>query len=450
MQTLYDFFRSQKFTNPADPLIIYQSPEYTGSDASMIREQEHKVWKIYKTRKQNASGKNYKVVCLQDKRKIFQGGSNSAVRKYLTRDGPARRVDVGDKGDEYILDDGAILHLSRQNFIPSNYLQLQYYSDFTINGKITLPMKLSEEHLLGGWFALDANGNLETVLTEEDVVTGLNGPLIEELDDDLPCDRIDILPDSSFSPGQNAPCLLNAKRIKIPKDNSCLFHALAYGPNRDKYAGALLRKELLDWLSSHSKEKVENTTWEEWIWSQTLHDPAGGVQAYRNRSRSSRQPSEQGMSVDAYVSTMSKPREWGGEIEIAIFHHLKRKPVWLFEHVEGDKYRRVTAFGSTDVPLETVVALVVTYGDDAVRNIVHYDALELFAQPDASVGSDAILSFLKYKKKELADCSARQKEICKRISNLRQEKGTLLARKTQLQEEWSSLSSQVRGLLSQN
>jgi len=143
-----------------------------------------------------------------------------------------------------------------------------------------------------------------------------------------------------------------ARVVSQPGDGSCLFHSLSYGLNRVRRGrrdgkgtetARTLRRDLENYISTHSTECIGGTPIEDWIlWeSQT--------------------------SVESYTNRMRESNDWGGAIEIAVCARVMGVTVDVYERM-GSSFKRISHF-TTDNK------------DAAVINVLycgrcHYDALE--------------------------------------------------------------------------
>lgn len=150
-----------------------------------------------------------------------------------------------------------------------------------------------------------------------------------------------------------------------PRDHSCLYHSLGYGLAMD---GRALKTQIFDWLSQHADEPVDaggEETWAEWVRLLSMRDKSGrSTQAYSS--------SANGLSVRQYVASMRKHNAWGGEMEMAVCARCMHVEVWVFRHLEGDRYERTSVKGDSSATHISIVGKL-----DALGNIAHYDALEL-------------------------------------------------------------------------
>jgi len=140
-----------------------------------------------------------------------------------------------------------------------------------------------------------------------------------------------------------------ARRVAQPGDGSCLFHALCFGLNQGLEPGSglragELRRDLMEYISSHPQVEIAGDTLEEWIrWDANA-------------------------SVTSYTRQMAAGG-WGGGIEMAACSLLKHINVHVYERRWLGGFKRISCFDSPDQPAKTIHVLY--------QGGVHYDAIAL-------------------------------------------------------------------------
>lgn len=137
----------------------------------------------------------------------------------------------------------------------------------------------------------------------------------------------------------------HGKVVQQPGDGSCLFHSLCFGLNGGKGRGTsadILRKELMNFISSNPRMEIAGDTLEEWIkW-----DTSCTVSTYTKRMRHS---------------------GWGGGIEMAACSILHKINVHVYEGRKHGEFERISCF---DAPKPTPKTIHVLY-----KGGMHFDAL---------------------------------------------------------------------------
>ena len=150
---------------------------------------------------------------------------------------------------------------------------------------------------------------------------------------------------------------------KQPKDNSCLFHSLAYGLNglelptsayegQTNYFGPFnaqqLRSDLVSWMKRNKDTVIEK--------GYTLKKQIEGAE---------------NKSFEEYVKKMEKPTEWGGEIEMYAFSKRYGINVHVYEHdKESENFKLLQEYNHDHGPNTNTIYVLYVNGN-------HYDALEL-------------------------------------------------------------------------
>lgn len=105
---------------------------------------------------------------------------------------------------------------------------------------------------------------------------------------------------------------VRATLIRMPADDSCLFHAVGHHLNM---GGHELRQHVVRWMRNNMNCRIAGTCLADWL----------GLEG------------ENG--VHDYITKMSKNRTWGGGTELALLTLMyPRLSFYLFRHLEDDKY----------------------------------------------------------------------------------------------------------------
>ena len=141
--------------------------------------------------------------------------------------------------------------------------------------------------------------------------------------------------------GQGAVVVRGARVVRQPGDGACLFHSLAHGVGS---SAASLRAQLASFVEESPDAEIAGAPLRDWVlW-------------------------ECGLAPAQYARRMRGAGQWGGAIELAIFSHVHKVAVCVYEPEPGGGHRRISVFGRLPSPK----ALHLLYGGR-----VHYDALVL-------------------------------------------------------------------------
>ena len=146
--------------------------------------------------------------------------------------------------------------------------------------------------------------------------------------------------------------VVRGKVLKVRGDGHCLYHSLVRSDAQGEFMD--LRRELAAFVSERADLVIEESTIADWVWWDQRCSP----QVYSRR---------QAVSGD------------GGGIEIAIYAHLKRRQVHVYERRDHG-FVRISLFRGTDP--EGIVNIV--------YNGCHYDALLL----EGSIADSPLISLL--------------------------------------------------------
>lgn len=153
--------------------------------------------------------------------------------------------------------------------------------------------------------------------------------------------------DASDSPANggkvSASTLVFGRVVAQPADGSCLFHSIAYGLNNGT-TGDELRKQIAAFIRQYPKEKIADTTVEDWVKFAT------------------------GQSIHGYAQRLGQPRTWGGALELALSAKLIQVNIHVYERRLQGGFNCITTF---HIP-EATYTVHIVYRTFPCK---HYDAL---------------------------------------------------------------------------